>query len=448
MNLSDLAGKSLGLLGLGIDVRALLPHLAALEPRVQLTAYDDAPEKLTDEILDQLSHAGCELRSMEQLAADNPDIVVRSPGFPRYRAELDVFRSPERMTTPTAVWLETNGERHDTILVTGTKGKSSTSAAITALAVGSNPLLVGNIGIPVWSVEPAELSERRLIVCEVSSYQASDTRYAATVGVLTNLDADHLSWHGGMERYHADKLQAVQFALRVLCAADNQPAVDALSNLVPDKSSTVSVDMVLDGRGPEVQEFFATLPVHIGSNLALAITAVELVAAKRLPDADIVERLAGLPALPGRLRTLGTIGSVTIVDDSLASNPMGTAAALTTYPDGHVWLILGGSDRGVPLTPVVDALSQRPDNSVSLIGVPDSGPELCHELSGLSAVATTTQVGSVDDALPLIDPSIEGTLLFSPGAPTPARLGSWKDRTAKFEAAFDARLKTHIATKK
>ncbi len=436
MKLAELAGKSLGLLGLGTDVRALLPHLANLEPPVQLTAYDDSPERLTDEILDQLSRAGCKLRTIDQLATDNPDIVVRSPGYPRYREELDPFRSPERMTTPTAVWLESKGQGHHTVLVTGTKGKSSTSAAINALAADANPLLVGNIGVPVWSVDDGALGEPRLIVCEVSSYQASDTRYAATVGVLTNLDADHLSWHGSMEQYHADKLQAVQYADRILCAANNQPAVDALSALVPDRSTSVSVDAVVDGRGPEVQKFFATLPEHIASNLALAVAAVELVGAERLADHRIVERLSGLQALPGRLRSLGTIGSVTIVDDSLASNPMGAAAALATYTEGHAWLVLGGSDRGVPLDPVVDALTQRAADSVTLIGVPDTGAELCAELAHLPAVAATTQVATVADALAHIDPAVAGVLLFSPAAPTPGHIGTWKDRTAELEAAF------------
>ena len=103
--------------------------------------------------------------------------------------------------------------------MTGTKGKSTTSALIAHLAAarGLRVQLAGNIGRPLADLlaSPSR-AEADLWVLELSSFQTSDLDASPSVGVLLNLYREHTDWHGTQERYWADKLSL--FAHRPTCA--------------------------------------------------------------------------------------------------------------------------------------------------------------------------------------------------------------------------------------
>ncbi len=94
------------------------------------------------------------------------------------------------------------------VYVTGTKGKSTTSSVIGHLlrGLGRKALVGGNFGAAPY--DPDHAGDYDYWVIEVSSYTATDLAVTPPVTAVTSLHPDHLPWHGGVERYYADKLSA------------------------------------------------------------------------------------------------------------------------------------------------------------------------------------------------------------------------------------------------
>src|SRR5690606_6154264 len=130
----------------------------------------------------------------------------------------------------TALWFAARPDAR-TVCVTGTKGKSTSSALLAHLlrAGGHRTALAGNIGQPLLELIDGEAA---YWVVELSSYQTRDVAASGVrpdVALVTNLFPEHLDWHGSQERYVEDKLSLVTHArprIAVLNAAD--PTLAAL----------------------------------------------------------------------------------------------------------------------------------------------------------------------------------------------------------------------------
>ncbi len=422
LQLDDLDALVVDLLGAGIDNTALLPHLAgAAERRV----WVDDPASVTADVRDRCAAADATIGSIEDWQIG--DMVVRSPGFPAYRP--DIARQlaqlpPHHVTTAVNLWLETYGADYPTVIVTGTKGKSTVSHMIAALMPTAE--LVGNIGRPIWSIDRP--SPGTPIVCEISSYQAVGMSFRADLALLTSLSEDHISWHGSVERYHADKLSPV-------LAARHRMTIPVLTDVLdrghPPLVAPPSTDW------PALDE----LPRHMALNAALAIRAAEWVHHAH-PSVPIVEdpgrTIAELPPLVGRLRELPSPADPhRWFDDSLASNPSGAAAAVSAFADCDLWLILGGLNRNVSPQPLIDAVSQV-SGSVSVISVPDNGDQLIDQLESAGCRLSFRDAATdVAHAVSIVrgEASSPSVVLFSPAAPTPPQHGNWSNRSEAFEAA-------------
>jgi UDP-N-acetylmuramoylalanine--D-glutamate ligase len=426
VDLATIDSRTIDLLGLGIDVTALLPHLAGA---AAIRAWVDDPELVTAAERAACADAGVVIGPVVDWHGGG-DVVVRAPGFPRYRADVLPRIDTVPMTTPIDLWLHTHRDHQPTVLVTGTKGKSTVVTMLAAIV--ENSVTAGNIGVPIWTVD--RLSPGRTVICEVSSYQGADTTAVVDLAILTSLSEDHVSWHGSVERYHADKLRPVLAARRVV-------APESLATVLLGRSYAGDLRVVTDG--PTEPGPLDALPVHVQRNARLALTAAhwlsESFAGVTLVD-DPAGVLAELPALPGRLRPLPTtVDHHRWYDDALASNPSGTAAAVDAFHGQPMWLILGGIDRGVDLGPLIEAVAAAAEHApVSAVAVPDNGADIIAQfVSAGIELAHTDAADGVADAVGLIrreatEPSV---VLFSPAAPTPTRHGNWSDRSQAFTDA-------------
>ena len=429
MHLDELNGRRVVLLGMGADVRAALPAVLAAGP--------DSVRAVDTALAVGATVEGLTVIELETAAAE-AEVFLRSPGFPRYLPALVAARERgASMTTPLDLWLGTHGEGRTVVAITGTKGKSTTTDLVghLAQAAGLRVGVAGNLGIPVFA--DGWDHEAPIVVLEVSSYQAADLHHVPDIAVLTSLTEDHLDWHGGVERYHADKLRVLGDGVRsapvVVVSADSPEACRAAAPFDP-----VVVRPPL-GAGE--------LPAQRVQNAALAAEVVHRLGGPA-PSDDVV-LAAAARSMPGRLDRCegpsgGPLAGVTFVDDALASNPSATAAGL-------VWartlglpavVVLGGAARGVSAGPLADEAARWADDQLHAVAVPDTGEELAAaagiELAGSAssveaavdlAVATLTRSAGDRDAL-------RGIVLFSPAAPTPAGSGNWQDRSAAFRRAI------------
>ncbi len=337
MQLDDLAGADVVLLGVGVETLTVLPHLrTAGVGRIRVVEPADIGEERRGTLADH----GVDDAAILDDVPDGAEVVLRSPGFPRHRSDVDRLCANARLaTTPTGLWLAIRGGP-GTIAVTGTKGKSSTATLIAEGLgmVGLDHELVGNIGTVAWSVDP---TTDAVVVAELSSYHGADLVATGEIVVLTLLAEDHLDWHGGVATYHRDKLRIVEAA-----QGDGTPPVHrfTLADTPLDEPLASTVEQVHAPAGAD----------HRLRNVALAVTAVRAEAALRgvdVPDGNELGTAlaAAYPDLPGRFHTIASRDGITWIDDALGSNPSATAAALEHLAPGPAVLICGGHDRLVAI---------------------------------------------------------------------------------------------------
>ena len=288
------------------------------------------------------------------------DVVVKSPGISPYRPEaLAAAERGTRFIGGTTLWF---AERPDarTICVTGTKGKSTTSALLAHLlrAGGHRTALTGNIGQPLLELLDGEAA---FWVVELSSYQTRDVARSGVrphVAVVTNVFPEHLDWHGGEARYVADKLSLLTEAKpRVAVLNANDPTLSAFGSAL---SATPDGDVRWFGdrdgwhlRGDVLwrgdREVFDTrgIPVpgrHNRGNLCGVLAAIE---ALGLDAAALASHAATFQPLPHRLQVLGARDGLTFVNDSISTTPHASLAALDVFGGRRVTILVGGHDRGL-----------------------------------------------------------------------------------------------------
>nr|WP_246623933.1 UDP-N-acetylmuramoyl-L-alanine--D-glutamate ligase [Sphingomonas colocasiae] len=224
---------------------------------------------------------------------------------------------------------------HKVVGITGTNGKSTTTALIHHIAktAGLPTTMGGNIGLPILGQDP--LAAGGVYVLELSSYQIDLTHSLdCDVAVLLNITPDHLDRYDGFEGYAASKerLFALQSSGHVAVIATEDDPSRAIASRVNHRLLRVAgADAGDQGGWPTLQG------PHNAQNAAVAIAVAR---ALGIGEEAIAAALASYPGLPHRMERVATRNGVLFVNDSKATNPTSTAPALAAYPAIH-W-ILGG----------------------------------------------------------------------------------------------------------
>jgi UDP-N-acetylmuramoylalanine--D-glutamate ligase len=147
----------------------------------------------------------------------------------------------------------------------------------------------------------------------------------------------------------------------------------------------------------------------------------------------------GYQPLASRLTSIGTVGGVTFVDDSLSTNVLPTLAALDAFPGRRIALIVGGHDRGIDYAPLAAGVIARPAPTY-LLTLPDSGPRI-H--AAVEQLATTTGVTDCPDLAAAVTAGYQwarpdGVVLLSPAAPSFGQFRDYRDRAEAFARAMRA----------
>lgn len=437
MRLADLAVGTTLVCGFGREGRSL--------ERVVLDCMPDADVAVHCDRAPELAPCRWPL-SVGPLTTERPRParVLRSPGFPVDHPALVQWRAAgTEVTCISSLWF---GERPDArvLAVTGSKGKSTTASLLAHLLRGSgvDAVLAGNIGVPVLDLLATEAD---WFVLELSSYQLADLQGHAECGVITRLFPEHQDWHGGVEPYYAAKLRLLEMvgAGGLWINGRDPVLVERVSGA--SKLRIANCDDGLharaDGlwRGGELLLPAAAAPLpgrHNLDNLALALSVVEAVTGDIEPG---LAALASFRGLPHRLEPVAGPGGAVWINDSIATTPYATLAALQADPRPTV-LICGGQERGGDWSEVIAYLAQAPLRGA--IGLPDNGPRILAELVAAGAVPTDRHrvVEQVEQAVMLAAAWVEpgGRVLLSPGAPSFPQFRDFEQRGERFRAAVAA----------
>jgi UDP-N-acetylmuramoylalanine--D-glutamate ligase len=315
--------------------------------------------------------------SVDQLASC--DLIVVSPGIP---PTAPILMEPRVRAVPRISELEFafGHLRSPVIAITGTNGKTTTTALVSHLlgAAGFDAPAAGNIGFALSEVALRETAPDWVVV-EASSFQLAGIRsFAPRIGVLTNLAPDHLDRYPSVAEYYADKARLFSNGSRESAWVLNgeQAEVLEMAGEVPGERYLFRVrsqpgpaerggyisesgDLVLRlDAGDQVLLPGEELPLlgeHNRANaLAAAITAT-------LAGADLEAVRAGLRSfrpLDHRLEPVLDRGGVLWINDSKATNISSTYVAVEGMTRPTV-LLLGGRDKGEPYTHLLPVLEGR-----------------------------------------------------------------------------------------
>ncbi len=303
------------------------------------------------------------------------DGIVVSPGVPINRhpiagaarvanvpliGDIELF-SMARATLPL----------HKVVGITGTNGKSTTTALIHHIlkTAGVPTMMGGNIGLPILAQQP--LPEGGVYVLELSSFQI-DLTYSldCDVAVLLNITPDHLDRYDGFEAYAASKRRLFEMQSSdhpIAVSTSTQTALDQLNGF--DRTiwrMSPDIDEPLQANWPSLQG-----PHNLENAQLARITCWCL----GLNHIQINNALATYPGLPHRMERSAEINGVLYVNDSKATNATSTAPALAAYPAIH-W-ILGGRAK----TNELDACAPHFGNVRAAYTIGESGAMFAELLS-------------------------------------------------------------------
>jgi len=432
MRIADLAGRRVAVWGFGREGRAAIRALGLRCSEQPLTLFCSAAEVDAARAFD----AALEIVAGEPDATTLGcfDVVVKSPGISAYKPALLAARAQgTQFTSGTALWFGENPDAR-VIAVTGTKGKSTTSALVAHLArnLGVRTALAGNIGLPLLELLGQHAD---LWVIELSSFQTGEAG-PLELGVITSLYEEHLDWHGSRERYVADKLKLADVSRRLLVNA-LQPVLLERTQQHPQRLLFGQPDgwHVADGfirRG--TQEIFPidrlTAPgLHNALNACAALAALEALGMEAPAAAPA---LASFRPLPHRLQPLGERDGWHWVNDSISTTPLATLAALESLHGRLVTVLVGGHDRGLDWTPFVEVMRATPPHAIVCMG--SNGGRIADALKGASVCCPLVRVDNLAAGIAAaksITPAA-GVIVLSPGAPSFDQFKDYAERGRRF----------------
>ncbi len=373
----------------------------------------------------------------------NADLIIKSPGIPP-RVIKPYLKRGQVVTSQTEIFFDNcPGE---IIGVTGTKGKGTTVSLIYSILKegGLRVHLVGNIGKPVLSFLESS-SSKDIFVYELSSHQLSQLKKSPHIAVLLNISPAHLDYYKNFKEYVETKINIVRYQKKNDYLIYNK--LDNLVRRVAKLSKGVSLTFALKPKSDcyiekgfirfRKEKIIKTrdIPLIGDHNLLNVMAAVIVGKIMNIENEKIEAALKKFKPLYHRLEYIGTKKGIKFYNDSLATTPGSTIAALKALGDDIQTIILGGYDANVNFKNLAkEILKSKIKN---LILFPPSGDKIWREIISLKKKRTpnSIMVQSMKDAVQIaFKYTKEGKIcLLSCASPSFGLFKNYKERGNLFK---------------
>jgi UDP-N-acetylmuramoylalanine--D-glutamate ligase len=426
------------IIGFELEGKSALRYYSELG--AEITICDQAIDKEIPEGI--ASHLGPEYLQ----GLDAFDVIFRTPGLAPREILLENPGIEAKVTTGLNEFLRVCPSKN-TVGVTGTKGKGTTSTLITRMlqAAGKRVHLGGNIGVPPLDLLKIAITPDDYVVLELSSFQLIDLQYSPHIAVCLMVVAEHLDWHTDMSEYLAAKQQLFTHQLPddiTIFYADNDNSQMIASAgqgkkipyIVPPgaiiKDGVISIEGQIICRSDEIR----LRGDHNQQNVCAAVTAVWQITQDVVAMHKVISNFSGLEH---RLEFVREVKGISYYDDSFGTTPETAIVAIQAFTEPKV-IILGGSDKGALYDELAQAVAQGNVRKAILIGVTAPSIQVALQKVGFTnfAAGGTTMQQIVGTATAAAQPG--DVVLLSPGCASFDMFANYKDRAAQFTSAVGA----------
>ena len=359
----------LGLLGRGVgDVKYLaesgaelivtdLKSADELKPSLdQLTAFPDITYVLGEHRLEDFR---------------GRDFILKAAGVPLESPYIVEARKDNIPVKMSASWFAELAQI-PVIGVTGTRGKSTTTHLLheILLQAGKKVLLGGNVqGVSTLALLP-QVTPEHMALFELDSWQLQgfgDAKCSPSLALFTTLYPDHLNYYNGdLDQYLADKANIFLYQKPEDTLIVGTQCLQLIKSRYGEQ---IRSHLVVIGNDDVPKEWKLMIPgEHNRYDAALALAAAR---ALNIPDDINKTALEAFKGVPGRLELVRTLNDVAIYNDTTATTPEATLAALSTLGETYerrIILIMGGTDKTLDMAELVEAIPKYVKHITFLAG--------------------------------------------------------------------------------
>ena len=440
--IQEFTGKKVLILGFGREGRSTYNFIK--KNNIDCTIGIADINEITDkEVLDENVELHTGPNYLE--AMNKYDVIMKTPGQSFKNVDLTKIR--DKITSQTELFLKYGKDK--IIGITGTKGKSTTASLIYAMLKEKyNVLLVGNIGLPAFE-EMDEYNNIDYFVYELSSHQLQFVDCSPHIAVLLNMYEDHLDHYKSYEEYKESKRNIYKYQNEKDYYIFNDKEKDVLNGkreLVQQcigvgndvTNNTLSCCYSQNSVWLNIHGDFMTIAElhneniqgeHNWYNIAVASAVAKIL---NVDNKGLQKAVREFKPLAHRLENIGVYNGVTYIDDSIATIPEAVISAVQSIPNINT-VIIGGMDRGINYTSLIEFLSQ--DKVKNIILMYESGKKIYEELIkkqlNCNIIYTEDLEKAVQSAIKVTE---KGTIcLMSPAAASYGVFKNFEERGDKFK---------------
>lgn len=375
-------GKKTVIVGFGREGVSSYKFLRKYYPKMHLTIADKSPLIHVDD-QEEDKHLTIVAGNEYDRNLNKFDLILKSPGV--NFNNLDYYIPREKFVSQAELFLMAYGE--NVIGVTGTKGKSTTASLIYHILSHTfgNTVLAGNIGIPFFDIID-QIDDGTTIVAELSAHQLEYSDFSPHVAILLNLYQEHLDHFNTFNKYQLAKLNITEhqseqdiliynfddrYIPGLIESHKLQRRFIPFSSQSPLKNGAycTKTEIVLMRNN----EQYCIIPTegrqnipgqHNNNNIMAAVLACKT---KNVPDGAIIQYLTTFKGLEHRLEWVGEFSGINFYNDSISTIPEATIAALNTVKRVDT-LIIGGFDRGIDYSLLIEHLRDYPVRNIAFVG--------------------------------------------------------------------------------
>ncbi|MCS7076643.1 MAG: UDP-N-acetylmuramoyl-L-alanine--D-glutamate ligase [Bacteroidia bacterium] len=375
-------------------------------------------------------------------------LVIKSPGVPEKTPIIQQIRTAGIPLISEVEWAYRYAAKSTIVAITGSNGKSTTTALTAHLLQNEDTAMVGNIGISF--AETVAISPKKRYVAEVSSFQLDDILFfKPKVSILLNITPDHL------DRYDYQVSKYAKAKFNIILNQDNNdyfiynvdspilmenlplyinrvsPVTITLQSTFASQNGACVQDNHLCFRWQEqfYQISIADVPLpgkHNQYNVMAALLAGLCVGEDWN---SMLQKLPYFKSIPHRLEKVRVYKGITFINDSKATNIDSTWYALDSTNTPIIW-IAGGIDKGNDYSLLKSVVHQKVKAIICMTKYPEKIEQAFHNLN-IPIIVTDTAQKAVEKSL---DFATEGdTVLLSPACASFDLFKNYEDRGDQFK---------------